>query len=32
MAPVAGGVLDQSQWFINAAKQLRDDEAAMRAI
>ena len=29
LPPVSGGVLDQANWFIEAARQLKRDEAAI---
>jgi hypothetical protein len=31
LMPVAGGVLDQSYWFMQAARLLKNDEAKIRA-
>jgi hypothetical protein len=31
LPPVAGGVLDQSAWFINASRFLESEEAAIKA-
>jgi len=31
MPPVAGGSMDQTVWFIEAARQLKNDEARLKS-